>query len=79
MKKLRYNIVLQPEPEGGFTVLVPSLPGCITYGKDLIEARAMATDAIEGWLYVGKKNKLEMYEPDTTPILADYVEISAKC
>ncbi len=27
---MRYTIYLRPEPEGGYTVIVPSLPGCIT-------------------------------------------------
>lgn len=39
MKKLTYNVIFRPEPEGGFTVLVPSLPGCITYGRNLQEAK----------------------------------------
>lgn len=46
MKVLNYTIMLRPEPEGGFTVFVPSLPGCITYGKDVKEAKEMALDAI---------------------------------
>ncbi|MDP3772493.1 MAG: type II toxin-antitoxin system HicB family antitoxin [bacterium] len=46
----RYTIILRPEPEGGFTVFVPSLPGCITYGKDLDEAKKMAREAIELYL-----------------------------
>jgi len=49
-KDLRYQIVLRPEPEGGFTVFVPSLPGCITWGKDIDEARRMAVDAIRGYI-----------------------------
>lgn len=50
MKTLLYRIILRPEPEGGYTALVPSLPGCITYGADVDEAIAMAREAIE--LYV---------------------------
>jgi len=50
MKTLNYQIVLSPEPEGGFTVTVPSLPGCVTYGKDIAQARLMAKDAIEVYL-----------------------------
>lgn len=49
-KKLRYTIVLRPEPEGGFTVTVPALPGCVTYGHTLAAAKRMATDAIRGYL-----------------------------
>ena len=50
MKTLNYQLLLRPEPEGGFTVIVPSLPGCVTYGKDLDEAREMARDAISLYL-----------------------------
>ena len=52
MKKARYhfNIVLRPEPEGGFTALVPALPGCVTYGRTLTEAKEMARDAISGYI-----------------------------
>jgi len=39
MSKLHYNIIFQAEPEGGFAVLVPALPGCVTYGKNLTEAK----------------------------------------
>jgi antitoxin HicB len=45
-----YRILLTREPEGGFTVNVPSLPGCITYGETMEEAIAMAKDAIELYL-----------------------------
>ena len=50
MKQLTYKIRLQKEPEGGYTVTVPALPGCVTYGKDMDEAIVMAREAIE--LYV---------------------------
>ena len=52
MKKSRghFNIVLRPEPEGGFTVIVPALPGCVTYGRTLAEAKKMANDAISGYV-----------------------------
>lgn len=47
---MRYQVVLRPEPEGGYTVFVPALPGCITWGRTLRQARRMAVDAIEGYL-----------------------------
>jgi len=50
MKILNYKIFLKKEPEGGFTVLVPSLPGCITYGNTLDEAIEKAREAIK--LYI---------------------------
>ncbi len=45
MKRLNYRILLRNEPEGGYTVSVPSLPGCITYGNTLHESIAMAREA----------------------------------
>lgn len=50
MKIQNFTVIFRPEPEGGFTAIVPSLPGCVTYGKTLAEAKIMATDAIKGYL-----------------------------
>ena len=57
MKRFRYNLMFRPEPEGGLTVTVPALPGCVTYGKNLDEAREMATDAIKAYLGSLKKHR----------------------
>jgi antitoxin HicB len=45
MKRM-LRIILNPEPEGGFTVTVPSLTGCVTWGETIDEAKKMATEAI---------------------------------
>lgn len=45
-----FNVVLRPEPEGGFTAIVPALPGCVTHGRTLEEAKEMAKDAIAGYI-----------------------------
>ena len=55
-KTLHFNLIFRPEPEGGFTVLVPSLPGCVSYGKNLEEAKKMAQDAIKGYIVSLKKH-----------------------
>ena len=47
---LNYTAVFQKEPEGGYTVFIPILPGCVSYGKDLEEAKKMINDAIK--LYI---------------------------
>lgn len=47
---LSYRILLRAEPEGGYTVTVPTLPGCITFGDTITEAIAMAREAIELYL-----------------------------
>ena len=42
-----YTIILEPDPdEGGYTVTVPALPGCVTQGETIEEAIVMAKDAI---------------------------------
>ena len=50
MDVLSYRVLLKKEPEGGFTVNVPSLPGCVTFGETLEESLSMAREAIE--LYI---------------------------
>jgi len=50
MEQLSYRIVMRKEPEGGYTVMVPSLPGCVTYGDTVEEAIEKAREAIE--LYI---------------------------
>jgi antitoxin HicB len=47
MQTMNYKIVLTPEPEGGFTVTVPDLQGCVTYGKTFEEAMRNIKEAIE--------------------------------
>jgi predicted RNase H-like HicB family nuclease len=50
MEVLGYQVVLTPDETGGFVVTCPSLPGLVTEGDTLEEAREMATDAIRGYL-----------------------------
>jgi antitoxin HicB len=41
-----YKVIFDALKEGGFQVIVPALPGIVTYGRTLEEAREMARDAI---------------------------------
>lgn len=45
-----YRVLFRKEPEGGFTAIVPSLPGCVSFGKTLEEAKVMVREAIELYL-----------------------------
>ena len=69
VENLRYTIILREEPEGGFTVSVPALPGCITYGKSLAEAKKMVQDAIRGYIISLKKHG-EPIPSDSTSFIA---------
>lgn len=46
MSRHHYRVLLQKEPEGGYTVTVPALPGCVSYGTTVDEACAMAREAM---------------------------------
>lgn len=50
MKVRSYSVLLREEREGGYTVIVPTLPGCVTFGETVNEAIEMAQEAIE--LYI---------------------------
>ena len=57
---MKLKVILEPSDEGGYTVYVPSLPGCISEGDTTEEALANIREAIE--LY------LEPTEDDHIPI-----------
>ncbi len=47
---MKLSVVLEPSEEGGYTVHVPSLPGCISEGETREEALANIREAIELYL-----------------------------
>lgn len=53
MKVYNYRTILRKEPEGGYTIFVPTLPGCISYGETLEESISNIKEAIE--LYIETK------------------------
>jgi antitoxin HicB len=59
-----YTVVFEPSPEGGYTVTCPALPGLVTEGDTLEEARAMARDAIRCYLESLQKEGASFPEED---------------
>ena len=51
MIKITYLAVLEPSNDGGYGVWFPDLPGCISYGKNIVEAQEMAKEALGLHLY----------------------------
>lgn len=47
---MKLKIVLEPSEEGGYTVYVPGLPGCISEGETVDDAIANIREAIELYL-----------------------------
>ncbi len=58
MSTYTYTVILEPEPEGGYVVHCPSLPGVVTEGETVEEALAMARDAITGYFESLRKDGL---------------------
>ncbi|HUF09027.1 MAG TPA: type II toxin-antitoxin system HicB family antitoxin [Rhodothermales bacterium] len=49
---MKLKVVLEPSEEGGYTVYVPALPGCISEGDSRDDALANIREAIELYLEV---------------------------
>ena len=60
---MKLKVVLEPSDEGGYTVCVPSLPGCISEGDTKEEALANIKEAIE--LYMEQVEDDFSVSPDT--------------
>jgi len=70
---LTYKVVFEPAEEGGYTVYVPSLPGCISEGDAYEEALKNIKEAIKGWIEVSKQFGDEIPPSD---VIIDTVEVS---
>jgi len=62
-----YKLLLHKEEDNGFTVIVPALPGCVSYGDNLDEAIKMAKEAIE--LYIEELQERGENIPDDSNTL----------
>jgi predicted RNase H-like HicB family nuclease len=63
MRVLNYEVILTPDEAGGYVVECPALPGVVTEGGTLEEAREMASDAIRSYI--------ESLQTDGEPILTE--------
>ena len=57
MDTYQFTIIIERQPEGGYLVSVPALPGCYTEGRTLEEAREMAADAIRAYCISLRKHR----------------------
>jgi predicted RNase H-like HicB family nuclease len=68
-----YEVVLIPEEEGGYSVTVPALPGCVSQGETREEALEMIREAIELYL-----ESLQAHgDPTPGPVEIERVTVSA--
>ena len=73
MKLHTYKILLNKEPEEEYTVTVPALPGCITYGDNVEHAIEMAKEAVE--LYIEELQERGEEIPDDSNTLEYSISI----
>jgi antitoxin HicB len=74
MQGYQYTVVFEPAEEGGYVVTVPALPGVVTEGDTLEEARAMAKDAIRGYLESLMKHGEEI-PVEASPATVELIEV----
>jgi len=70
---MKFKVIIEPQPEGGYVVYVPALPGCMSQGETEEEALKNIKEAIELYLEVleerqiGKTMKKLVKYSDKTP------------
>lgn len=69
MSTNRFRIVLNwNEEDGGYTVTVPALPGCVTEGDTIEEALSNVKEAIKGYLYSLELQGLPLPQGENLPL-----------
>ena len=75
MTDLQYRILLKKEPEGTYTVIVPILPGCISWGETIDDAINNAHEAIELYLESLQAHGEEI--PTEEGILESFISVTS--
>lgn len=70
---MRYTVILEQEPDGGFVASVPALPGCVSQGDNRAEALRNIREAVE--LYV--EDCREAGDPVPVESGKEFVEVEA--
>jgi antitoxin HicB len=75
MAALRYTVLIYPD-EDAYSVVVPALPGCVTWGNTVDEAIVSAREAIEGHVAALRDTGQDVPEEDAPPLVTT-LEIEA--
>jgi len=70
---MKFRIIIKQDEEGTFVAECPSLPGCVSQGKNRDEALKNIKDAVKGYLESLKKHN----EPIPPSIEEEMVEVNA--
>lgn len=71
---LNYHVVFEEQPDGGYTVTVPSLQGCITEGDTFEEAKSNAAEAISVYVESLMIDGLEV--PRDSSVIVETIHIT---
>ena len=55
---MKFTVILEPEADGGYSVICPAIPGCVSQGESLDDALENIREAITGCLVVGRRHGL---------------------
>ena len=72
-----YTFVFDPDPDGGYVVTCPALPGLVTHGATLSEAKTMAKDAMEGFIDVLIEDGESVPESDGPNMLSRFDRLAS--
>jgi predicted RNase H-like HicB family nuclease len=75
MAELRYRVILEPEAEGGFSVIIPAFPHGHTQGDTVEEALANAREVIELEIEYLRERGLSIPESDTPTAPIAFVSV----
>jgi predicted RNase H-like HicB family nuclease len=76
-EEYNFTVLYEPTEEGGYVVKCPALPGLVTERDTLEEARAMAEDAIRGYLESLRKDGLPV--PEDKKLALQPVKEAERC
>jgi len=68
--RLEYPFHVIPDETGGYTILFPNLPGCMTCVDTLEELPEMVRDAREAWIKTAYARGMDIPPPDNSYSLA---------
>lgn len=72
---MSYAAVFTPNEQGGYNVSFPDFPGCVTFGKNMPEAREKAREVLELWLEE-LHNKGEDIPEQNSPPIVSQIEVA---
>ena len=70
---MKLTVILSPESEGGYSVICPAIPGCVSQGESRTAALANIREAIAQCLQVRRQDRLPMVV-ETLEIIAREIQ-----